>query len=163
MIAQEVRKYGGRLVSQQESIESELLRFKEESRPDVSHLPRDAAEILRFIHDNVFDPVLNVKTVKRACAFRNNNVTTRFRTIMGIGLREYIETLRLEAASALLEQTSAEVYLIAMAIGYEHQETFCRAFLRQAGCTPLQHRVRAGERAQDTSSREKTKTEYQSN
>ncbi|HEV2855122.1 MAG TPA: helix-turn-helix transcriptional regulator [Thermoanaerobaculia bacterium] len=150
-------------MNQQESIESELLRFKEESRPDASHLPRDVAEILRFVHDNAFEPLLNVKTVKRACSFRNNNVTTRFRTIMGIGLREYIETLRLEAASALLEQTAAEVYLIAMAIGYEHQETFCRAFLRQVGCTPLQHRVRAGESAQDATSREKTKTKYQSN
>jgi AraC-like DNA-binding protein len=163
VIAQEVRKHGCRLLNQQESIDSELLRFKQESRPEASHLPHDVAEILRFVHDNVFDPLLNVKTVKRECSFRNNNVTTRFRALMGIGLREYIETLRLEAAGMLLAQTGAEAYLIAMAVGYEHQETFCRAFLRQVGCTPLQHRFRAVGRLQDTTSREKTKTEYQSN
>lgn len=163
MIAQEVRRHGCRLLDQQEAIDSELLRFKQEIRPTVSHLPRDVAEILRFIHENLFDPPLNVKAVMRGCACRNNNVTTRFRSVIGIGIREYIEALRLEAASALLAQTGAEVYLIAMAVGYEHQETFCRAFLRHVGCTPLQHRLRTAERFQEATSREKAKRNYQSN
>ena len=58
---------------------------------------------------------------------------------MGRGIREYIETLRLYAASRLLRDRRFEIYLIAMAVGYEHQETFCRAFRRHFGYPPSDH------------------------
>src|ERR1043165_6002346 len=104
--------------------------------PQAACLPRDVAAVLEFIHAHVFEPSLSVKTVKQGCRITNNNISTRFRIGLGLGIREYIETLRLYAASRLLQGQRFEVYLIAMAVGYEHQETFCRAFRRHFGCPP---------------------------
>lgn len=112
------------------------LNFFLRGLPQSPSLPRDIAAVLEFIHTHVFESSLNVNTVKHGCRIRNNNISTRFRIVLGLGIREYIETLRLYAASRLLQGQRFEVYLIAMAVGYEHQETFCRAFRRHFGCPP---------------------------
>src|SRR6185295_1658757 len=112
------------------------LDFFLQELPQAAYLPRDVAAVLEFIHNHVFESSLNVNTIKHSCRIGNNNISTRFRVVLGLGIREYIENLRLYAASRLLHGQRFEVYLIAMAVGYEHQETFCRAFRRQFGCPP---------------------------
>ena len=124
------------LTEKQEQMRRELERLLVQTRPDTAYLPREIAVLLEFIHNHLFDPALNVNAARNSCHIRNNNISARFRTTLGMGIREYIEALRLEAASRLLRSRRFEVYLIAMAVGYEHQETFCRAFQRRFGCSP---------------------------
>ena len=143
MIAESPWRRDAELVTKQARIDGELDRFRDEVHPDLSSLPREIAEILRFVHNHLFDSALNVAAARRSCGLRNNNVSTAFRVAMGLGLREYIETLRLRAAERLLRVADLEVYLVAMAVGYDHQETFCRAFQRQLGHTPSEHRLAA--------------------
>lgn len=123
------------LTDKHDQMRRELDFFLQEL-PQAACPPRDVAAVLEFIHHHVFESSLNVNTVKHGCRIGNNNISTRFRVVLGLGIREYIETLRLYAASRLLQGQRFEVYLIAMAVGYEHQETFCRAFRRQFGCPP---------------------------
>ena len=130
-----------RLVAKQARIARELERFQAEARPETEGMAREVADILRSIHDNLFDPRLNVASVKEWCAIRNNNISSRFRWAVGLGIREYIERLRLEAAAQLLREEDLEVYLVAMAVGYDHQETFCRAFQRRLGRPPSEYRL----------------------
>lgn len=130
-----------RLVEKQERIARELERFQAEARPETHAFAREVADVLQSIHDNLFDPRLNVTSVKAWCAIRNNNISSRFRWAVGLGIREYIERLRLEAAAQLLRKGDLEVYLVAMAVGYDHQETFCRAFQRRLGLPPSEYRL----------------------
>jgi transcriptional regulator GlxA family with amidase domain len=123
------------LTEKQDHMRREL-DFLLQELPQAACLPRDVAAVLEFIHAHVFESSLNVNTVKQGCRVKNNNISTRFRIGLGLGIREYIEALRLYAASRLLQGQRFEVYLIAMAVGYEHQETFCRAFRRHFGCPP---------------------------
>lgn len=125
---------------EQEWIDRELERFCQQSPPEVAALPADIGRIIIHIHENLFDADLNVNTVKRSCRARNNNVTSRFRRFVGVGIHEYIEALRMEAAEWVLREGGSRIYLVAMAIGYTHLETFCRAFQRRFGCTPSRHR-----------------------
>src|SRR3954454_5208588 len=143
MIAPSPWRRDADLVAKQERIDGQLDRFRSEVHPDLAPLPREIAEILRFVHNHLFDSALNVAAARRSCGLRNNNVSTAFRIAVGLGLREYIETLRLQAAERLLCGADLEVYLVAMAVGYDHQETFCRAFQRQFGNTPSEHRLAA--------------------
>lgn len=143
MIAQSVAGKGFRRPDKYERIERTLQDFLDGSRPREGELPREVEEIVRYIHDHLFDSSLNVNLIKVRCRLRNNNVSTRFRKIVGIGIREYIEKLRLEAAGSLLGERDLEVYLVAMAVGYQHQETFCRAFQRYFGYTPSERRLLA--------------------
>jgi transcriptional regulator GlxA family with amidase domain len=119
----------------QDQIRRELDSLPREM-PQTARPPRDVAAVLEFIHTHIFESSLNVNTAKQSCRIKNNNISTRFRIAMGMGIREYIERLRLQAASRLLQGQRFEVYLIAMAVGYDHQETFCRAFRRHFGRPP---------------------------
>jgi AraC-like DNA-binding protein len=125
---------------EQEWIDRELERFCRQSQPDLATLPADIRRLVIHIHENLFDAALNVNAVKRSCGVRNNNVTIRFRAVVGVGIHEYIEALRMEAAGWVLREGAFRIYLVAMAIGYTHLETFCRAFQRRFGYTPSRHR-----------------------
>lgn len=143
MIAQSIARTGFRRPDKYDRIERALQDFLDGSRPRPGELPREVEEIVCYIHDHLFDSSLNVNLVKLRCRLRNNNVSTRFRKVVGLGIREYIEQLRLEAAGSLLSERDLEVYLVAMAVGYQHQETFCRAFQRHFGYTASERRLRA--------------------
>ncbi len=128
------------LIEKQSRIEGMLTEFRGDIPKPPPHLPWEMQQILGCVHRYLFDSDLNVTTVRRRCRLRNNNVTTRFRCAVGQGLRDYIEAGRVEAAKRLLCHPDVEIYLIAMAVGYEHQETFCRAFQRQTGRAPSEWR-----------------------
>lgn len=128
------------LIEKQSRIENALTDFRGEIPPPSQDLPWEMRKILGCVHRDLFEQNLNVAVVRQRCRLRNNNISTRFRCAVGMGLRDYIEAGRMEAAKWLLRHKDLEIYLIAMAVGYEHQETFCRAFQRQAGCTPSEWR-----------------------
>lgn len=104
--------------------------------------PAQVARAASYIHLHLFDPGLNAAKVRTGCGVRNHNLTTLFRRSLGTTLRDYIETLRLEAAAHLLQTLPLEAFWIAAAVGYESYETFCRAFRRHFHCTPGELRKR---------------------
>jgi len=116
-------------------IEIELDRVREEICPEPVNLSREIREIVEHIHRNLFDSDLNVQTIKERCRIRDNNISCRFRRVIGITIKEYIESLRLEAAIRLLEKRIA-VFDVAMSVGYDYPQTFYRAFQRRFDCTP---------------------------
>ena len=128
------------LLDKQDLIGEILGSFQAEIRPPPRDLPWEIRSMLAYIHEHLLSLDLNVAAVRKACRLANNNVSTRFRCAMGVGLRDYIEAGRMSAAKRLLRYEELEVYLIAMSVGYEHPETFCRAFRRHVGCTPSQWR-----------------------
>jgi AraC-like DNA-binding protein len=124
------------MIAQHQQIDRDLRQFLDEIRTVPPGLPHQLARVLGYVHDNLFDPALNVKVVKAQCQCHDNNVTLRFHSALGTGLREYIERLRLTAADRLLRDSRYPIYVVAMAVGYTYPETFCRAFQRQFGCQP---------------------------
>jgi len=134
---------GVELLDKLERIRLVLDGFPEERLTAQRELPWEIRTILSFIHANLFSSQLNAAAVRRSCSLRNNNISSRFRCVVGMGLKEYIEAARLEAARNLLSHPDLEIYLIAMSVGYDHHETFFRAFQRQYGCTPSEWRLRA--------------------
>lgn len=121
---------------EQARIEAELDRFCTKHQPNNQDLPREVREVLNYIHRNLFDPDLNVQTIKSCCRLRDNNISCRFRFEMGITIKEYIESLRMEAARWLLERGCIGVFDVAQFVGYYHLQTFYRAFQRKFECTP---------------------------
>jgi|SRR6185436_1644858 len=129
--------------AKQQQIAEEIDRFRlQAARPEWSGLPASVCEVLRYIHERILDPSLNVRDVRVGCGIRNHNISTQFRCAVGLGIREYIEALRLDMAQHLVQKKELEIYLVAMAVGYESQETFCRAFHRHFGCTATEYRSR---------------------
>lgn len=132
------------LRAKQDRVGRILAKFRASLPSPPSQLSAGVQKAIRHIHENLFDPRLNVAFVRRRCALRNNNISAQFCCETGIGLREYIELGRVNAAKVLLARSKIEVYLVAASVGYRSVETFCRAFRRQVGQAPTEWRKASG-------------------
>lgn len=117
-----------------------LQRYHEQERPSLDHLSREIREVAECIHSDLFEPGLNVKSVRERCRIRDNNVSSRFRIASGQSIKSYIDFHRMAAAESMLLESSLPIFDIAMAVGYSHVETFYQVFHRRFGRTPGQHR-----------------------
>ncbi|MCP4664637.1 MAG: helix-turn-helix transcriptional regulator [bacterium] len=119
-----------------------LDRYRVDSRLETKGLPRELRDLVSCIHEALFEPALNVKTAKSRCQIRDNNISSRFRFVIGKGIKEYIEEHRMAAATQLLRHDDLAVFEVAMMVGYEHVETFYQVFRRHFRCTPAAYRHR---------------------
>lgn len=94
--------------------------------------------VLSTIHEQLFDPSLTAASV----GMSSPSARLRFQRFTGAGVRAYIENARLDASKRLLTIPDLEVYLIADAVGYDHYETYARAFKRRVRCSPSEFRAR---------------------
>jgi AraC family mar-sox-rob regulon transcriptional activator len=125
-------------------IRYELRRIQAGLAPADRSWPHDIQTLVHFIHANIFEDWINVSAVKAECGFKNNNVSSRFKYTVGMGMRRYIEHLRMEAAGELLgHNASFQIFLIALSLGYASAESFNRSFRRYFSTTPSSYRVSA--------------------
>ncbi|MEM8933561.1 MAG: AraC family transcriptional regulator [Acidobacteriota bacterium] len=114
-------------------------------QPAAPELALDIRRLLHAIHEDPFDSDLSVRSLKQRCRIRDNNVSSRFRFVLGVTIRHYIEILRLEAAVLLLTRLEVGVFDIALSIGYQNPQTFYNAFRRCFDCTPSDFRQQCAE------------------
>lgn len=131
------RVFSGEEASRVRAILKDFLTDRLSVRGD---LPRDVRAVLERIKLDAFDSELNVRTLKVSCQIRDNNVSSRFRYLLGRSIKEYIEDLRLEAAEILLQEDGLSIFEVAASVGYYHPQTFYRAFYRRHRCTPAEYR-----------------------
>lgn len=125
-----------------QAIKAELHCFTEANPPEVHGVSWEVRRVLHRIHDAPFDGDLNVQALKAHCHIRDNNVSCRFKQEVGISMKDYIGTFRLQAASALLRCGGYSASEVAYAVGYRNPQTFYRAFMREFHCTPGEIRKR---------------------
>jgi AraC family transcriptional regulator len=75
-----------------------------------------------------------------------------FHDTVGETLKQYTQRLRLERAAYLLKIQDASILDIALNTGFQHHETFSRAFKRWFGVSPRQYRYSFGRSSKETSS-----------
>lgn len=76
-------------------------------------------------------PGLSQRTFKR-----------RFKAVTGYAPLDYVQAMRVEEASQMLETTDRPVDDIALATGYQDPAFFRRLFKRLTGVTPARYRQR---------------------
>lgn len=129
------------LIAQEKLIKQALEAFRQRLGSEAEKYPRRVQDALRYIHVHLFEQTLTVGEVKRLCHCSNNNISTVFRRVVRVGMREYIMGKRMEAAAYALEQHEVSISLLASFVGYE-TESFSRLFRRKYGCTPNSYRGR---------------------
>ncbi len=118
--------------------------------------PVDVRAVAAYIHANLFDDNLMVARVKRECGIGDNNISGRFRYYVGQGIKEYIDSHRINLAKRLLQLNHLSILAIALSVGYSSHSAFTRGFKRHTGCTPSIYQKRRTEKCQ-----EKVKEKYQ--
>jgi transcriptional regulator GlxA family with amidase domain len=115
------------IVAEREVIEDVLRGFRDTLDAHLDSHPPYVQQMLKYIHDHLFDSTLAIEEVKKACRLSNNNITTKFRHSVGLGTREYIRSQRLKVAAAILHKMDVNIYLVADAVGYT-EEAFSKLF-----------------------------------
>ena len=97
-------------------------------------------DLLSYVCTNYRNPDLDSEKVAKNFGFTAREVGRILNKSVGAGLREYIDTLRINDAKSLLRTTDQSMESIAYEVGYTHVRTFFRTFSKKVGMTPGEYR-----------------------
>jgi AraC family transcriptional regulator len=89
----------------------------------------------------------------RMASMSRSHFSHMFHTILGMPLREYMRSLRLERAHHFLVSTPASLSAIAAETGFYDLPHFDNAFRQRTGTTPQEFRLRHSGRARRAASK----------
>jgi two-component system, response regulator YesN len=96
-------------------------------------------EVRRLVAAN---PAISRQELAQALHLSSGHLGQVFKEYTGMELKEFLRRARLEHAVHLLRSSALIVKEIAEACGYEHESSFCRAFVTAMGIPPLVFRSR---------------------
>ena len=112
-----------------------LLSAEEDGRPASGTVQR----IKGYIDENFADPTLSLDKIGAALAFHPKYVSSIFKEHMSIGISEYVSTLRVQNACALMNGGYRSVSEIAARCGFADGQYFSKVFKRKLGMTPYEY------------------------
>jgi YesN/AraC family two-component response regulator len=100
---------------------------------------------LIYINDNYMNRVSLEKVADKACTSKFH-FSRIFKQSAGCTVQEYVITLRMAKAKALLNDPKLSITRVAFSVGYPNLTNFERIFKKTIGCSPRQYRdeVKAG-------------------
>lgn len=118
--------------------------FLDDLPPPDPDWPPDVRILYRKTIDRVFEEGITAEKIVDGCGIGDNNVYSRFRHEVGVGIRELIVTVRIRCAKRLLEECEeVSITEIAYTVGYGSPGGFGMTFKRRVGCAPSVFRERA--------------------
>lgn len=99
---------------------------------------------LRYIEENYMKP-LNLERLAQEAGYSVSYFESKFLKEMGITLKKYVNTYRVEKAKELLATTDGPVADLAYQLGWASSNYFCTVFKKYTGVTPLQYRKQSRE------------------
>ena len=92
-----------------------------------------------MIHEHYIRKI-TVSEIANALNLNRSYFCVRFKKEVGIGVKEYIDDYRIEAAKGMLLQSDASVTEVAASAGYSDSSSFIKQFHRKVGCSPTAFR-----------------------
>lgn len=110
------------------------------SRPHDDAPIRQAEEYLQ----QSYDRDVSIDALAKRSGMSPRNFIRRFKAATGRVPGAYVQSLRIAAAKALLEQGAASIQSVCARTGYEDAAFFRGLFKRHTGMTPAEYRSRFG-------------------
>ena len=98
--------------------------------------------IKKYIDDNISDSELSLERISAALSYNAKYVSSLFKRKMGVGISEYISTVRIQRACALMEQGFSGIKDISSLCGFKDALYFSRVFKSKIGISPSEHVAR---------------------
>jgi len=95
--------------------------------------------VCSYIRNNL-NGDLSMTALGRVAGFNSYYLSHVFKEKTGINLSDYIMSLRMNAASELIINSSKKIREIAAMVGYESSHSFIRAYRKVYGMSPVEHR-----------------------
>lgn len=100
--------------------------------------------VKRYIDAKFSDPELSLKKIADEFSYNKNYISTAFKNTFGMGIREYLNIVRINNACVLMEQNHSCVEDIAYLCGYNDSLYFSKIFKKRMGISPKQHIKKRG-------------------
>ncbi len=114
-----------------------LSERRQRGQAPTSRLTEEAVEILRR---EWADPALNVTAVADRLGVHRTSLTQRFRAEVGTTPKDYLISIRVQQAAAMLQHGSRPIADVAAACGYPDPCYFSRLIRRRTGMKPSEIR-----------------------
>lgn len=98
-------------------------------------------QVLQYVSEHFTEP-LTLESTARSLGISRSHLSHLFSQQLHVNFRQYINTLRVDKACALLNDPLQSVTQIGYMCGYENSRTFHRAFLERCGMQPSVYRTR---------------------
>lgn len=121
-----------------EHIVQQLCEFIMKKRNDWRH--ETVSEIVSFIESAYSDPDLTLYQIAEVTGRPEKYISQLFKEQTGDNLSDYLERMRINRASELLQGNELTIDDIALQVGYNSSHSFRRAFKRVRGIPPSQYR-----------------------
>lgn len=96
-----------------------------------------ARRIAQRIEARFSDPEFSIGSVVEELGYSRSQIIRVFKREFGKTPKEYLLSLRMSHAKQMIEERPyQEVMPIALEVGYENYEHFCREFRKKYGCPP---------------------------
>ena len=106
----------------------------EEKKTGESIVPK----IKKMIDDQLQNPALSLESLSRECAYHKNYISAVFKRDMHMTIRQYINTVRIQNACALMEKNVTCIKDISALCGFSDPLYFSKVFKRHMGVSPRQ-------------------------
>lgn len=116
---------------------AKLLRhyqFRDDPKQDSA-----ALQVVRYCSSHYKEP-LSVAAVAKALYLSQSHISHTFSEKLKISFSDYVNSLRLDEAVRLLQQTNRSIEQIAEAAGFPTVRTFNRVFRNKYGCCPREYK-----------------------
>lgn len=95
--------------------------------------------IKKYIDDNLTFSELSLDSISAELSYNAKYISTLFKKKMGIGISEYIATVRVQHACTLMEQGFTSIKDIASMCGFKDALYFSKVFKKKMGISPKMH------------------------
>ena len=95
-------------------------------------------EVSQYISAH-FSQDLSLRTLGSRFAISESGLSRKFKAVSGMGVREYINHVRIHHAALLLAQTDASVTDVSLACGFNDSNYFASVFKKAKGSTPYKY------------------------
>ncbi len=106
----------------------------------INIVDEDAQKIIKYIAENYQREELNSEVMQKELGMTENTIATIFKTSLNTTSKKYLNTIRLQEACRLLEETDRQISDIAYIVGYSNIPHFNRVFKENLECSPNEYR-----------------------
>ncbi|WP_157682202.1 helix-turn-helix domain-containing protein [Mucilaginibacter mallensis] len=93
-------------------------------------------ELIEYIKQNISNPNLSVETTSREMKMCRVSLYKKLKMLTGKSPVEFIQTIRLQKAAHLLENTEMKINQVASEVGFEAPQYFAKLFKREYDILP---------------------------
>ena len=110
--------------------------FIEKENSDPVNASDSMVFVKKFLDENFGDPELSLDSLSVRFKYNKKYLSHHFKSVFGMGVSEYLNTLRVSYAVSLIEQHHRFVQEIAFSCGYKDPFYFSRVFKKIIGISP---------------------------